>query len=176
MFHLSSQRLFLSAGEVNARRRLCAAVASLTFALIGCNGDRPTIVPVSGQVLLDGKPLTFGMVQFTAPNSRPSYGNLDQEGRFQLTCREPHDGAVLGLHVVTINGGEVLKATNTSMTTKWHAPKKYADAATSGLTQEISEARYDLVLDIGGDAGKPFAPFVETVSDQSGVVDFGSNR
>jgi hypothetical protein len=150
-------------------------IALLIFASAGCNRDRPQIMPVSGRVLLDGKPLAFGVVQFSPPGARSSYGNLDKDCYFRLTCRDSEDGAVPGLHAVTINGGEVLKSTDTSITTRWHAPKKYADAATSGLTQEISAATDKLVFNLTGE-GQPFVPFVETIDDRYIGKDFGGMR
>lgn len=128
------------------------AVASL----IGCRGDRPNIVPVSGQVLIDGRPLSYGVVQFTPHGSRSSYGNLDRDGRFRLTCRDTNDGAVVGQHAVTVNGAEVLVSNNKLTKQRWHAPKKYADSATAGLIQEIAGPKDDVEIKISWEGGEPF--------------------
>src|SRR5690348_8737102 len=72
----------------------------------GCGDGRPTRVPVSGQVLIDGKPLTFGYVRFAPADTRASTGSLDSQGHFKLTCFQPGDGAVFGLHQVTVMGQE----------------------------------------------------------------------
>ncbi len=39
--------------------------------LPGCGDGRPTRVPISGQVLIDGKPLTTGAVRLVPAGARP---------------------------------------------------------------------------------------------------------
>ncbi len=115
------------------RATLGGVLVGLVLA-VGCNDGRPARVPVSGQVLIDGQPLTRGYVMFAPTDSRPSAGQLDAEGRFKLTCYEPGDGAVTGHHKVAVISKEPIN----DETVRWHAPKKYADASSSGLEQEIT--------------------------------------
>ncbi len=122
------------------------AISAITVAT-GCGDHRPTRVPVSGQVLIDGKPLDYGFVRFTPLDSRAATGALDKEGRFKLTCFEPNDGAVTGHHIVTVMGQEPIGET----ILKWHAPKKYADPSTSGLTQEIAGPTDNIVINLTWD-------------------------
>ena len=129
-----------------------AAAAFLLVAFAGCGDGRPSRVPVSGRVLIDGKPLTRGSVQFMPANARASYGELDSEGRFRLTCFDTNDGAVPGQCTVVVYAAEPLSET----ATHWHAPKKYADYRTSGLTQEITGPMEDLTINITWDGGRPF--------------------
>ena len=129
---------------------IATALLWVTFA--GCDDGRPTRVPVSGQVLIDGKPLTYGSVQFLPPNARASYGKLDSEGRFSLTCFDSNDGVVPGKVSVVIHAAEPLSDTQT----RWHAPKKYADHRTSGLTQDIAESADDLKINITWAGDRPF--------------------
>lgn len=116
--------------------RTTAIVAALMVvsATFGCGDGRPKRVPVSGQVLIDGKPLAHGYVQFAHPDSRASTGGLDANGHFVLTCYEMGDGAITGKHKIAVMSQEAIG----QETIKWHAPKKYATAATSGLEQEIT--------------------------------------
>ena len=81
-----------------------AVILLAAITCLGCGSGRPDITPVSGQVLIDGQPLCYGVIQFVPSRSRASFGNLDKQGRFQLTCRDTADGAVLGTHSVGING------------------------------------------------------------------------
>ena len=127
------------------------AVLAVTL-LAGCGDGRPERVPVSGQVLIDGKPLTYGYVKFVKQNSRPAGGYVDELGRFKLSCYERDDGAIPGTYQVEVNAGESLSATQR----KWHAPKKYARYDASGLTQEITEATDSVVINLTWDGGKPF--------------------
>jgi hypothetical protein len=125
----------------------------LVFAsLAGCGDGRPTRVPVSGQVLIDGKPLTHGEVKFVSSVGRASQGKVDGEGRFRLSCYEENDGALLGAHQVSITAAQGLGPTKT----RWFAPKKYSDIRTSGLYQEITGPTDNLVINISWDGGREF--------------------
>ena len=128
---------------------ICAA-ALVTLA--GCGDGRPTRVAVSGKVLIDGEPLTTGIVQFVPDNTRPAAGKLDSEGRFSLTSYDGDDGVVLGTHRVMIAAKEMLGESKA----RWLAPPKYADLRNSGLKVEISEATDDLVIELTWDGKKPF--------------------
>ena len=59
-------------------------IVSALFAA-GCGEDRPDRVQVSGQVLIDGQPLTCGFVRIMPENARPSTGAIGPDGRFKLT-------------------------------------------------------------------------------------------
>ncbi len=126
----------------------CAAL----FLAAGCGDGRPTRVTVSGQVLIDGKPLTVGTVKFVPAGARPSSGKLDEHGRFTLTCYDGGDGVVPGTHRAQISSMEVISASKV----RWLAPPKYADFRTSGLSYEINEPTDDLKIELTWDGGKPF--------------------
>lgn len=142
-----------------ARRR---SIIATTFALscawmIGCGDGRPARVPISGQVLIDGQPLTFGSIRFVPSAGRASYGDLDKQGRFVMTCFGENDGVLLGKHRIEVAACEILSATKT----KWHAPKKYSNFATSPLTEDVSTASESLVIKLSWDGGKPFTETVD---------------
>ncbi len=84
--------------------------------------------------------------------ARPSGGKLDKDGRFVLECYDGNDGAVLGTHRIEVAASEPLGPTRI----RWHAPKKYADFKTSGLTQEITGPDNALVIHLTWAGGKPF--------------------
>lgn len=121
-------------------------------ALTGCSDGRPQRVPVSGQVLIDGEPLTMGIVQFVPNGTRPAAGKIDAEGRFTLTSFDGGDGVVLGKHRVMVAAKEMIGESKA----KWHAPPKYADFRNSGLEYEITEPTDDLTIELTWDGGKPF--------------------
>jgi hypothetical protein len=135
-------------GRHTVPRYICIAVLAVALCCVGCS-DRPHIVPVSGQVLIDGKPLGYGFVRFSSGEGRPALGRLDKEGRFRLTTYESGDGAIVGSHRIAILAHQI---TDTGI--KWHAPSRYADYATSGLTQEISEPTDSLVINLTQDKEK----------------------
>ena len=131
--------------------------AALAMLLVGCGDGRPSRVAVSGRVLIDGKPLTIGTIRFIPSDSRASQGTLDENGRFTLNCYESGDGVVVGTHTVTILACKPLSRT----LVRWHAPKKYADATTSDIKQEISKPESDLTINLTWAGGQPFDEVVE---------------
>jgi hypothetical protein len=108
-------------------------------------------VPVSGQVLIDGEPLTHGQVRFIHSSARASTGELDDQGCFTLRCFDDGDGAVPGLHAIEVDASQWVG----ELQRKWHAPQKYANYTTSGLQEEISEATPSLTIQLtwGSDSG-----------------------
>src|SRR6187200_507383 len=111
------------------------------FLAAGCD-SRPTRVQVSGKVLIDGEPVKVGSVDFVPEKGRKASGILDANGNFTLTCFEPGDGALIGTHRIEILASDAINDT----TTKWYAPKKYADRRTSGFVQEIKDPTDSLVI------------------------------
>jgi hypothetical protein len=109
-------------------------------------------VPVAGQVLIDGQPLTQGHVRFIPADARPSIGTLNAQGEFRLTCFDGQDGAVPGSHRVEVIAAEELS----SKEMRWHAPKKYSDFETSELVVEVDRPRDDLLIELTWDGGKPY--------------------
>ena len=130
----------------SAGAALVAAVASLA----GCGDGGPKIVPVSGIVLIDGQPLTYGHVQVIPAGWRPASGRIGGDGRFTLTTTTTGDGCAVGTHPVAVLASESI----TPESTKWHAPQRYADVKTSNLTVTISGPTDDLKIELKSDGGK----------------------
>jgi hypothetical protein len=145
-----------------APRTCVLLVLLLSAATLGCSDGRPRRMPVAGQVLIDGEPLTTGYVRFVPADARSSGSPIGPDGRFRLTCFEDEDGAVPGTHKVAVDGGEVLGPD----TKRWNAPKKYADYETSGLTVEIDGPTDTLVIELSWDGGEPF---VEQQQPEAGL-------
>ncbi len=134
----------------------CLALAMMS----GCDG-RPKRVPVSGQVLIDGEPLTLGSITLVPRGARPSVGKIDKDGRFVLTCYEGEDGVIPGTHRVAISANEGIGDTGL----KWFAPKKYADFRRSGLEVTIDEKTDELKIELTWDGGKPFVEGTAVAGD-----------
>jgi hypothetical protein len=88
------------------------AVGALVLSLAaGCGGggkaDLPKLVPVSGTVTLDGKPLAGAMVSFIPTGATPGrsmfYGATGADGRYELVYDEKHKGAPEGQFMVLCN-------------------------------------------------------------------------
>jgi hypothetical protein len=127
-------------------RRTVAALGMTTMLLVisGCAESGPKLVPVSGKVTIDGKPLTYGYIRFTPTQGRTSDAQLNSDGTFTLRYSGDREGAVLGTHRVEIAANEVLGPSRV----KWHAPKQYASIGTSKITQEITGPTKDLTIDL----------------------------
>ncbi|MCS7238896.1 MAG: DUF4198 domain-containing protein [Thermoguttaceae bacterium] len=146
---------------INTTRRLSTILVALGGLLAaGCGeragGDIPPTAPVSGVVLLDGKPVDGAMVVF-APVEGGRYGAYamtDSNGRFELKASEDVKGAVPGKYRVQVTklvaegGGSkflvqedlehALKAGGAPQPgqegqTKNVLPEKYASPETSGI-------------------------------------------
>ena len=156
--------------ELNRRRIvrsfvIWSTILGLSY-VTGCDG-RPKRHAVSGRVLIDGEPLSFGIVEIVPEGARASMGPIAEDGSFTMTCYEDEDGVIPGTHRAAVSAGEGLSPTKI----KWHAPKKYADWNTSGLTVTIDKKIEDLTIELTWDGGKPFveklgrASFEETSDD-----------
>lgn len=133
----------------------CSLLVCVVLALTGCGDGRPSRVPVSGLVVIDGQPLTCGNIKFVPEAGRPSLGKIEADGRFTLTCYDRGDGAIPGSHRVQVSANRVIS--NTKI--EWHAPTKYADFRTSELKVEITEPVDDLRIELSSDGQK--LPFIE---------------
>jgi hypothetical protein len=140
---------------------LSAALVAASLVLAGCGPGGPKIVPVSGIVLIDGKPLTYGHIQVLPSGWRPASGHIGADGRFTLTTTDPNDGCVVGTHPAVILAGESI----TPETMKWHAPEKYADVKTSGLTVNISGPTDDLKIELQSDGTVQPGPAAKPVKE-----------
>src|SRR3954453_660077 len=89
-----------------ARLVVGATLAAAFLAVVGCGGGGPKIVPVSGIVLIDGQPLTYGHVQVIPTGWRPAPGRIGGDGRFTLTTTASGDGCAVGTHPVAVLAGE----------------------------------------------------------------------
>jgi hypothetical protein len=130
----------------------CFVVGLFLSAGAGCSDGRPERVPVSGTVLIDGKPLSHGTVQFVPVGARPSMSRLDSEGRFSLSSYKLNDGVTIGTHKVQVDGSESIG----EETRKWHAPPHYASTKTSGLQVEIDGPEDDLKIELSWNGKEPF--------------------
>lgn len=88
---------------------LAMGAVLLSFA-VGCGGGRdsslPDLVPVSGTVTLDDKPLAGAMVTFVpvgATRGRSCYGITGADGRYELMENEKNKGAPVGEFAVLVN-------------------------------------------------------------------------
>lgn len=96
----------VSAAPADPFRRLFAALAAIAV-FTGCAGDTgPALVPVSGTLLIDGRPVAGVSVMFVPDNAKgtsgpASVGVTAADGAFTLTAPGNRPGAIVGHHRVT---------------------------------------------------------------------------
>jgi hypothetical protein len=144
-----------------AMRRIAAFL--LCLCLVSCEGnnkygDYPPY-PVSGQVLMNGKPaarvnLAFYLDGYKGEKSIVPQGATDDEGRFVLSTYDPNDGAPAGdYHVVAKwkpSGGG-------SRSSEDKLNGKYSNFQTTTLTAHVEKGKNEL---------KPFELEVDETTSQ----------
>lgn len=119
----------------------------VSAALVGCFGeDGPPVSTISGQVTLDGEPVTVGIVQFVNEElAVGANGKLDDDGRYFIDTP-----FLTGTYQVAILpppppdpilGGDPPKG-------PFVVPKRYTSFETSGFTAELTEGEneFDIPL------------------------------
>ena len=144
----------------------------LSVGLVGCGDDGPKIVPVTGTISHDGKPLAEAMVFFHADiGPMISVGQSDENGHFVLTTDtlNPDDGAYVGNNHVAVTMGLIQVRRDGKVMDKPERPKspmdgamnykyirrkavdkKYGRPETSGIICKIEdggENHFDIVLE-----------------------------
>ncbi len=140
---------------------LSVSVCVAALLLSACNRG-PQMVPVTGEVLLDGKPVEGAAVLFTPDaGGRPADGVTDKEGKFSLQTYEPGDGAPLGKYKVAIVGMRQtgIQATADGLSGEvdpgkvreiWFVPRKYSTPETSGIEAEVKRGLTPLKFELAG--------------------------
>src|SRR5438046_2540522 len=111
-------------------------------ALVGCGAGGEQLAPVTGQVTVDGAPLTTGSVTYHPDaekgNNTPHIpiGTLDPDGRYKLVSATKA-GAPPGWYKVTVTAQGPIDAKNPYAPPKHLINPKFSDASTSGLEIEV---------------------------------------
>jgi hypothetical protein len=133
-------------GAARGRRRGIALAAVIVCTVAGCGGaELPKRAKVTGIVTLDGKPLTYGRVQFVPDRAQGNQGPIavgviDETGRYRLsTDREldGDDGAVLGFHRVCVEATPPPQ--DIADSPRSPIPAQYNRPETSQLTAEVKD-------------------------------------
>lgn len=132
-------------------------VAGLLSTMFGCSGSSVERVPVSGRVLLDGKPLAHGTIIVTPQGVRPA-GSEIVDGEFSLMTYEAGDGTALGTHSVAISSKEVLGPARQ----RWLIPKHYSRATTSGLSLTVDGPTDSALFELSWGKGKPYIENIDS--------------
>ena len=80
---------------------ICFVLLVMSFA--GCGKTGPEVVPVTGRITLDGKPLEKADIVFQPDGSKPpSSGRTDASGRYELVYKRGVMGGNVGPNTVQI--------------------------------------------------------------------------
>lgn len=119
---------------------LLIAFVVIAVVTVGCQKKRD-LTPISGRVLYEGKPLSHGVVSFQPESGQPSFGTIQSDGTFQLTCRGEGNGATVGKNRIRITCYEqnqkAAKGQGDFIYGKPLIPKKYLSCQTSGLEVDV---------------------------------------
>jgi hypothetical protein len=118
----------------------------LLLIVAGCAEKGPELTEVTGQVMIDGKPLTTGSVVTLPMKGRGARGTIDAEGNFTLTTSDMGVGAKPGRHQVAVIAVEEMKDAPLGTPARSLIPEKYASAETSGLFIEVTLGEMEPVV------------------------------
>ena len=140
------------------KHRIALPLLCASFGLLlGCGSSdtRPKVVPVTGTVTYQGKPVGDAQVTFWGDAAAtPAVGQTDAEGKFQLITQD-RTGAVPGKYKVTVSKTETLgggadnapttmddaaKAPQYAKQTRATLPAQYADQSKTPLEQTVTDA------------------------------------
>jgi hypothetical protein len=124
---------------------------SVGLAALGCGDETsgPAIYPISGKVLVDGRPAVKARVSFhalTGPagESLQPIAIVEEDGSFRPSTRFSHDGAPAGNYAVTVIWPKVTLDHGEEVTGPDLLRGKYSDPARSGLRATIKEGENSL--------------------------------
>jgi hypothetical protein len=111
-------------------------------ALAGCGGGSPSLVPVTGKLTLNGRPLKRATVVFTPDRARggrgpQSFDVTGDDGTFTLRTTEGM-GAVVGWHQVTV-------APPADDADLMALMEKFLDPDRSGLSREVKAGATNVI-------------------------------
>ena len=134
---------------------MLVVVALIICPTTGCNSS-PSIVPVKGTVLLNGKPLEGAAVLFQPKaDERPAVGITDKLGTFHLTTRSQGDGAHVGLNKVSItkesDEPQLDDAEEGIQDFTLITPAQYASPELSGIEIDVYPGMESITLEITSD-------------------------
>ncbi|MHB8866800.1 MAG: hypothetical protein ACYC6N_30935 [Pirellulaceae bacterium] len=123
-------------------------VAMALLATVGCQKqaavDRVPVVPVSGAVVFDGKPIPGALVVFhpvhgSASTSPPAQGTVRDDGTFELTTYTANDGASPGEYKVTVEWRRLIEDYGDVRIGPNVLPERYSRPTTTDFMVRVAE-------------------------------------
>ena len=153
----------MTCSDARAARRLLASglrlvvmvvmvvMSVMVVGLAGCIRP-PLLVPVKGVVLLDGKPLSSGVVQFQPAAGQMASGVIAGDGTFTLSRHLPDDGVPPGTYRVAVTAFDPLAEVQS--VENLIVPVKYTRFGSSGIEFTVFPGTLEpLVVSLSSEAG-----------------------
>ena len=120
------------------------ALAGLILLAGGCGGDAgPRVHPVSGRIVVDGRPAAKAQVAFHptagAPGGVIPFAETDADGVFRPSTRLTGDGAPAGDYTLTVLWPEIKVDRGEEVAGPDRLRRRYADPRSSTLRVTIRE-------------------------------------
>ncbi len=140
-------------------------IVVLAAGISGCADSAVEPIPVSGKVLLDGKPLDQGTIRFVPKLGRPASSTILADGSFDLATASVDKvsigGIAPGKYRVQVSASKIID----DATIHWKAPQHYADFRTSGLEVTVAKPTTDLVIELKSDEDEVPEPAADASPD-----------
>ena len=133
--------------------RFCSSatvVISAICPLAGCGGGQAEFIPIRGEVMYNGQPMTEGTVHYTPRDSgvgQQASGGIGPDGKFEMTTRKRGDGVKPGEYLISVYAmephpgepasREEVEAMGGNIERGFLIPEKFTDPSTSGLTDTV---------------------------------------
>jgi len=131
-----------------------ALAAGLALSVVGCGSGK---YPVRGTVTLEnGTTLTKGLVIFERFDGGPpltARGNIQADGRYELSTERPGDGAPVGRYKVVINPLDTSDVPDEQKVLPFDG--KYLNLATSGLEYEVKAEANEHPIKLAAPSRRP---------------------
>ena len=126
---------------------VCALVGAMAGGCSSANGPKP--VPVTGRVLLDGRPLAHAQVVFLpaaspSPSAPRPTAVTDEEGRFRPSTFAQNDGAPEGEYTVLVTWYPLVGPKGQEEAGPNVLPPRYADPQRSPLKAVVAKGTAEL--------------------------------
>jgi hypothetical protein len=128
--------------------RCVCLVAIAAVGSVGCRPGYQNVSPVTGRVTLDGVPLSEAQVMFLPTTGRPSTGETNAEGVYELVYTFKQKGAERGMHTVRVTTAHMRQDYTVG---KERVPKIYNEHST--LQKEVGQGRNTIDLDLVSSPG-----------------------
>lgn len=122
---------------------LASLIVTVAAGSIGCRPGYQHVSPVKGRVTLDGIPLAQAQVMFLPDTGRPSTGETNAEGVYELAYTFKQKGAEHGLHTVRVTTAYTRQDYTVGQE---RVPKMYNEQST--LRKEVRQGRNAIDLEL----------------------------